>query len=75
MASTSSPLWDEWFDTQYDLCDAIDRVIKERSEGKGDGLRLALYSAVVEHCAESMRRFVPDLSLAAPSTDEQRGKK
>lgn len=62
-AGTSSPLWDEWFDVQYDLTDAIDRVIRERTVGKSDGFRVALYSAVIESAAESMRAFIPEMSL------------
>ena len=59
----SNSIWDEWFDTQYDLNNAIDKAIRERTKGKSDQLRLALYSSVIENAAEAMRAFIPDVSL------------
>lgn len=56
--------WDEWFDAQFDLNERIERAVKGISAGKGDGFRVALYAAVIEHCAEAMRTYIPDVALA-----------
>lgn len=55
--------WDQWFDNQWDLTKCIDRAVEGQSEGKDDGFRLALYAAVIEHCAEAMRAYIPDVAL------------
>ena len=60
--------WDEWFDNQWDLTRCIDEAVKQQSAGKGDGFRVALYAAVIEHCAEAMRTHIPDVALG-PRTD------
>lgn len=51
-------MWEEWFDGQYDLNLCIDRVIKDRAQGKPEGFKTALYSAVIEHCAEQLRASI-----------------
>lgn len=61
---TDGDMWSEWFDAQSALNDQIDRAINEASKGRGDGFRLALYSSVIETCAETMRTFIPDEALS-----------
>ena len=65
-------MWDEWFDGQYDLNLCIDRVVKARGEGKPAGFKAALYSGVIEHCAEQMRGYVEfgEAALAPTSPDQ-----
>lgn len=55
--------WDEWFDDQQKLTDRIRRAVTALSEGRGDGFRVALYSAVIESAAEAMRAFIPASAL------------
>lgn len=62
---TTNQAWDEWFDNQWDLTRCIDKAVTEQSTGKGDGFRVALYAAVIEHCAEAMRAHIPDVALTA----------
>ncbi|HEY4268038.1 MAG TPA: hypothetical protein VGM94_07610 [Galbitalea sp.] len=66
--------WGEWFDAQYDLNNIIDRAVKERSEGKGDGFRVALYSSIIENAAERIRGYIPDVALTSDEVAEVRAK-
>jgi hypothetical protein len=65
MALTESArtLWDEWFDSQHDLMQCIEQAVNEQAEGKDKMFKAALYSAVIEACAESLRLNI-DLSKA-----------
>lgn len=65
MSETQQAAWDAWFDNQRDLTRCIDRAVTEQSAGKGDGFRAALYAAVIEHCAEALRTYIPDVALPA----------
>lgn len=63
--NTKSGAWNEWFDNQWDLTRCIDEFVKNKSAGKGDGFRLALYASVVEHCAEALRTYIPDADMTS----------
>lgn len=52
--------WEEWFDKQYDLNERIDKAIAGLTVGKGDGFKLALWSSVIEHAAETLRIYIPE---------------
>lgn len=56
--------WEDWFSRQYDLNEQIDRAVTGLSKDKGDGFRVALYAALIEHAAEKMRTFIADVALA-----------
>jgi hypothetical protein len=56
---TTDPAWDEWFDAQYELTERIDKAIAGLAVGKDDAFKLAVWAAVVEHAAESMRMYIP----------------
>ena len=58
--------WNEWFDRQRDLCHQVDKAVAGLSEGKSDMFRAALWSGVLEHGAETIRRYIP---LVPPETE------
>lgn len=70
MSETVQTAWDEWFDKQWDLTHCIDRAVADQSAGKGAGFRVALYAAVIEHCAEAMRAHIPDVALTRDAAAE-----
>lgn len=63
LGESARTMWDEWFDTQFDLNRCIEEVIRERSKGQPDALRVALWSSVIEHAAEALRSALPDLEV------------
>lgn len=60
--------WSEWFDRQSELTDQVDKAVAGLSEDRTYQFRVALYSAVIEHCAEKMRMFIPDEAVQAQET-------
>jgi len=55
LMESAQTLWDEWFDGQYDLAACVDKAVTELSKDKDDLFKAALYSAIIEHCAEQLR--------------------
>ena len=51
-------IWEEWFASQSGLNDRIDIAIEGLSKGKDDAFRAALYSSVIESCAERLRMYL-----------------
>lgn len=68
LIESARTLWDDWFDNQYDLVACIDKAVEEQAKGKGEPFKVALYSALIEHCAEQMRSSI-DLTGASPDTE------
>ena len=59
--ATHQDMWDEWFNEQWDIVYCIERLMREKHKDKSDGFKVALYSAIIEHCAETMRQHIPDV--------------
>lgn len=57
------PHWDEMFDLQYDICDAIRTLLKERLDKYPPLWRAMVRCYVIEQLAESARF---DVVLPAP---------
>lgn len=55
---TTDPAWDAWFSFQYDLREEVTALIQERTKGRSEGFKTAVYSALIETLAENMRLFI-----------------
>lgn len=58
--------WDAWFSLQYDLLEQFRQEIKDRTRGKSDTFKAAIYSGLIEGLAEDMRQV-----LSLPTTDAE----
>lgn len=61
--TSAAAVWDAWFDAQYDINLCIDRAVRDLSKDKSDGFQAAIYAGLIEHCAEQIRTFIPDVTL------------
>lgn len=52
------PSWSAWFSFQYDLREDVTALIQERTKGRSDAFKTAVYSALIETLAENMRLFI-----------------
>ena len=77
MAYTPDPVWEEWFDVQYQLTLDVRDMIKERTKGKSDTFKAAVCSGIMESIAEDIRMYLhlpeTDLKKEEEEEDEQSG--
>lgn len=55
---TDDPAWDDWFSFQYDLREDVTALIQQRTKGRSEAFKTAVYSALIETLAENMRLFI-----------------
>lgn len=72
MTVDREPIWQEWFDKQYDLVDAVRRAVRQQSHGRDRQFAAALLAALMESVAEDIRTYLdPGVDpLATASTRE-----
>lgn len=58
MPSEREPSWENWFSDQYDLTDAISKMVKERTEGRSDAFKAAVIFAIIEELSEDVRAYL-----------------
>jgi hypothetical protein len=56
--SDSDIAWDMWFDTQSEFCSKVDNLFDLLTDGKSDGYKAAVWTALIEHVSEEMRRYL-----------------